>query len=39
MPRRPIDELPQRLEVADPEIVFRAQSEERSEDAGDLVVR
>ena len=35
--RAPIDELPQRSDVADPEIIFRAQREERSEDAGDLV--
>ncbi len=39
MPRSPIDELPQRSDVADPEIVFGPESEERSEDAGDLVVR
>ena len=39
MPARPIDELPQRFEVADPEIVFRAESEERRENAGDLLVR
>ena len=34
----PIDELPQRSDVADSKVVFGPESEERSEDAGDLVV-
>ena len=36
---RPVDELPQAVEVADAEIVFGAQGEERREDAGDAFVR
>src|SRR5207248_6310616 len=37
--RRPIDKLPQRLEITDPEIGFRAQGKERREDPRDFLLR
>ena len=37
--RRPIDKLTQRLEIADPEIAFRAQSKERRQDPRDFFLR
>lgn len=38
-PARPDDELPERFEIADPEIVFRTQGEKWSEDPGESIVR
>ena len=37
--RRPIDKLPQRFEITDPQIGFRAQGKERREDARDFLLR
>ncbi len=35
----PVDELPQAGDIADAEVVLRAQREERGEDAGNAFVR
>ena len=34
--RQPVDELPQRRDIANPKIVFAAQSKERRQNTGDL---